>query len=133
MMSGSATMATPRKRTRFNDDDEVIAPAEQVPKTPTAVSKDYVSLAFASLPSAPLQSLAIYHCNAFLKLRHLATHQDATRTKLQEADYNPRSARVGFTLRASKRLEDNIEFEALVTSTEELVTKFQSDLKKNIL
>ena len=99
--------------------------------TPHQAARNYLATALVSLQESA-QSYAVKTCSEFLKLKHHQFQLNHTVKLLQDDDYIPRSARVAFQLRKSKRVEGSDAFKTLETATNDLVRQFQSDLKEKI-
>ena len=111
-----------RKRIRFDT-------AEQAPNMADKDAvKDFVSRSLESLPPT-IKETATKTCNRFHSLCVQARNKQQTLRKFDNADYVPQSAKIGFTLKSNKRVEETATFKTQAATVEQLVEQFRQQLK----
>ena len=119
MCDVDATRTPKKRRIRFNETTE--------PVKPTANAfDDFLSSSFESLP-ATSKTRAIMYCK---KLNSLCNQQRAKQKVVDKftSDFVPRSAKVGFTLTASKRVEETEEFKTHSEEVKTAINEFQQKM-----
>ena len=124
-------MAPPAKRTRL--DASALTPADDKAITPMAAARQSLQTNCASLQpeiATILSKLGLER----LQTLHKISHKKTQAQKIEDDDdFIPRSARVNFTLSASKLVEQDVEYTRLLDETSVIVTTFQAALKSKIL
>jgi hypothetical protein len=126
----ATTMASPAKRTRF--DVSALTPADKA-ITPMAAARQSLHAHCALLQpeiSTILSKLGLER----LQTLHKFSHKEIQEKKIEDDDnFMPRSARVNFSLSASKLVEQDAEYTRFSDETTAIVTTFQAALKTKII
>lgn len=121
----NATNPSPPKRARVH---------EQTTSTPSPseAANSLIASAVASLP-IPLQSTCLDFAKQSLAIFKQIQDRKQSIASLENESYIPRSARCAFTLNASKKVMETAEFLTHKQIVNDLVAKFQSDIKDQII
>ena len=101
--------------------------------TPTTAATIYLSTFAASLPSPTHQQLFLDHGKQIIIAYAKTRRQEALVTTLQEPGHIPRSARLAFTLNASKSVAETADFKAASDATTAAVDAFQTAATAQII
>lgn len=118
------------KRVRFNDQEttESQTPLKPILKGPSAIAREFVTEAVASLPSS-IKSLVIEKSLFYNKLQSTKRQRVKTTNRLREDNFIPRSARINFSITASSRVTEIESFKTLKDETDKYVEEVQNKLK----
>ena len=121
---------TPKKP---RTDAAAATPEDTAATTPMGQAKTTIKASVASL-RPELATILARLSKEYVLCLHKQNSKTEQVTKLSKEDnYIPISARVKFSLRNSKLVEQEEDYITLVSETEELVSLFQKDLKAKIL
>ena len=123
-------MSSPTKRTRF--DSSALSPSDAV-ITPMAAGKESLRTSVASLQ--PEVATILFRLGSEYRLCLQKTHSRQRQVKkfADDDEYIPKSARVKFTLKCSKLVEQETEYLTLVADTTTIVDTFKQDLRGKVL
>jgi len=123
----------PAKRPRVQFELETEPPGtEDMRPTPSTLALTTINAA-VELHPAPIQRLCLSIFHRFTALKNKEKQQLATNSRLTEATFFPRSARLAFEMRASSSVTETDEFKTLATSMAEKTSKWKNDAKEAIL
>ena len=122
----------PSKRTRFEEPSDSTAPSEPT-KPPKSLAESFIRSSTASLQpqiAIIVEKLGKEHILLLSKKDNvIRTHQRMN----DNEDFIPRSARIQFDLKGSKRAIELPEYKQLAEDTSTLVADFTKNLKKQII
>ena len=126
------TALPPSKRARTNDtmDEQEPEPTAR-PVTPAASGLELVSEAAKSLPTS-VQDFLFETAKRFNRLQNKKRHQLQNKARFEQEDFVPRSARIGFELKASEIVMETDDFKTLSQDTKTAVETLQETIKENI-
>ena len=126
------TALRPPKRARTNDTTEEQEPEPTAnPVTPAASGLALVSEAAKSLPTS-VQDFLFETAKRFNLLQNRKRQQLQNKARFEQDDFVPRSARIGFELKASESVTETEDFKTLSSDTKAAVEELQATIKKNI-
>ena len=123
-------MSSPTKRTRF--DSSALSPSDAV-ITPMAAAKESLRTSVASLQPEVTTILFRLGSEYLLFLQKTHSRQRQVKKFADDDEYIPKSARVKFTLKCSKLVEQETEYLTLVADTTTIVDTFKQDLRGKVL
>ena len=124
--------ATAEPNKRHRSDTAVRTPDDDAP-TPLKAGKNLLASHCASLQPQIANILSRLGQQHLLLLHKIFTKKKQAKKLESDVDLIPRSARVKFTLTASKLVESDAEFLRLKEETQVLIESFQKDLKRKII
>ena len=126
------TALPPPKRARTDDtmDEQEPEPTDR-PVTPAASGLALVSEAARSLPTS-VQDYLFETAKRFNRLQNRKRQQLQNKARFEQDDFVPRSARIGFELKATESVTETEDFKTLSIETKTAVETLQATIKKNI-
>jgi len=105
---------------------------EETRPTPSTLALTTITAA-VELHPAPIQRLCLSIFHRFTALKNKEKQQLSTNSRLTEATFFPRSARLAFEMRASSSVTETDEFKTLAASMAEKTSQWKNDAKEAIL
>lgn len=119
------TDPSPQKQAQVHEQSDLLP-------SPTEAATSLISLAVESLLQ-PIQPTSLNFARQSLTTFRQIEKQKRSLASLKQENYIPHSARLSFTLNASKRVMEMAAFKTLQQSTQTLLASFQSQLKDYIV
>ena len=137
MSSTDATETTHPKRVRFDATATSITetgqPSTATRKAPKAVAEAFLNGHISSL-QPQISTIVGNLGNQYITKLHKLHNKQMQVSKMQDDDeFIPRSARLEFAFRMTKKAEATLEFQTLQEDTNKLIIDFRKGLKKQII